>query len=208
MKRRMIGVLVCAGLVLAGSAAAQPDKGRDWTGNIAIGWSGVQGDAGDVLGDDLIINGGAVYKPSDWPVGLFFDGAWSNYDIKSSLLDAAGLEGDVLNFSISTGLLWSRPISGNVGFYLQGGFSGYYLDAEVTEDTTVVVCDPWWWWCYPAAGEYVWQSKDTTEWGYNAGIGISFDLASDSQFYVEGRYHWIETDRSVEYTPIVIGFRW
>jgi len=63
-----------------------------------------------------------------------------------------------MDFSISTGLLWSRPISGNVGFYLQGGFSGYYLDAEVTETTTVVVCDPWWWWCYPTTGEYVWAS--------------------------------------------------
>jgi len=91
MRRLAVCSLVCAGVLLGGSALAQPDKDKDWTGNIAIGWSGLEGDAGDVLGDDLIVNGGAVYKPSEWPVGLFFDGAYSNYDIKSSLLDAAGL---------------------------------------------------------------------------------------------------------------------
>jgi len=208
MRSRVLIGLVCAGLLLGGSTMAQPKKDKDWTGNIAIGWSGLEGTAGDALGDDLILNGGAVYKPSDWPLGVFFDMAYSNYDIKSAELDAAGLQGDVSDVSLSSGFLWSKSFGGKVGFYLQGGISGYYLDAEVTETTTVVVCDPWWWWCYVDDGEIVWASQDSTEFGYNAGVGLTFDMASDSQLYVEARYHWIDADQTVEYIPIVVGYRW
>ena len=42
----------------------------------------------------------------------------------------------------------------------------------------------------------------------NSGVGVTFELPSSSQIYIEAKYHWINTKETTQYLPIVIGYRW
>ena len=52
-------------------------------------------------------------------------------------------------------------------------------------------------------------SESNTDFGWNGGIGVTFELASGSQFYLEAKYHSIDTSPAkTEYIPITFGYRW
>ena len=45
--------------------------------------------------------------------------------------------------------------------------------------------------------------------GGNAGVGLTFALANDSQIYVEVKYHRMEsTPQSTSWVPVTVGYRW
>jgi len=53
------------------------------------------------------------------------------------------------------------------------------------------------------------REDSTTEFGWNGGIGLSFNVGStDSQLYLEAKYHSVETTTSATYVPITVGYRW
>ena len=125
---------------------------KDWYGHVAMGTSLMLGDAGDVLDDGWNFSGGATYYPDDWAFGVSLGLDFENHDIKRHILDefeASG--GDMDIFAMTVGLTWSPRLDGPVGFYLNGGVGGYYLDGRLTEPGVVCgpVCPPYSWWCYP-----------------------------------------------------------
>jgi len=209
-------------------AGGRPDdESRNWFGDFSGGWSFPISDSGDNLEDDWTISGGATYWPSHWPVGLNIGVAYGKWDFSSdaiSTINAAIVadpnnsgridDGDVESWQMTIGAIWG-PGSESNGFYLTGGIGAYYLDATITETGLVYYppfCDPWyWWWCYPGGvglGAIVAGSDSTTELGYNVGLGYSLE-AGDGQFFVETKYHFIDTDtEEVTYAPLSFGFRW
>ena len=72
-----------------------------------------------------------------------------------------------------------------------------------------MICDPWWGYCYAGvvAGDLVVASKSNTKMGLNVGIGVEFPLQSESSWFIEARYHWINGDKPTEFIPIQIGFK-
>ena len=94
-----------------------------------------------------------------------------------------------------------------------GGIGGYYLDGRLTS-TGLVYYPPGcgYWWCWPGSvgpGTLIRGSESTTEFGYNLGLGLTFEMGSGSQLYLEAKYHRIETDPvATEYVPLVVGYRW
>jgi opacity protein-like surface antigen len=223
----MLAVVMLVGAVgTAEAAGGRPDK--DWKsffGHVAGGLNLAQGDFGDIVDDDIYLNGGFMYWPQEWPIGLNVDLAWTESDIKSSVIrrinDAlppdAGLvnDGEVSIWSLSVNGQWGPDLGGPVGLYVTAGIGIDWLDAELTDDALVYyppVCDPWFWWCVPGGvgpGTVVRADEDATEFGWNAGLGITFDLDSGSQIFVEARYKTTQTDREdTEYVPVVVGFRW
>ena len=232
--RRPSYVFVTALVVLALGAtsstlAGRPDKSwKNWFGHVAAGWGFQQGDGDEVLDDGFYINGGATYWPDSWPIGLDLDLAWSQYDVKSSALrelnDAIEdtgqgrpiTSGDSDIISLTANGIWS-PGSGSFGFHLTGGIGAYYIDTGVNTTGTFYyppICSPWYYWCVPGGvgpGTVALASESSTEFGWNVGVGIDFEVGSSgSQLFVEIKYHQFELDNgaTTSYAPLVVGYRW
>lgn len=206
-------VLAVAGLLLAVSNAAAQPKGKPWTGHIGIGYTSFQGRASDHVDDSWVLTGGAVYRPPKWPLGLFMDVSYGDHEIDQDVLNLLDVDdGDIDNFTFAAGAHWTAPTKGSVGFYLKAGISEHFLDADLTNPGIIsgIVCPPYWWWCFPVTGvgDVVVESESTWEFGYNAGIGMTFELANRSQLYLEARYNWIDLEQTVEYVPFIFGWRW
>jgi hypothetical protein len=76
MRVTRITNLTCVFLVaaLVGTnvyAGGRPDSSsRDWFGHINGGYTFATGTTSDFLDDDWTFGGGAMYWPSDWPLGI------------------------------------------------------------------------------------------------------------------------------------------
>jgi len=227
---RKIGAALAVLLILSLTPAwaGRPDKDwKNWFGHVGMGWSIPQGDASDILDDDLYFNGGATYWPTTFPVGIDLDLSYSNYDVSNKAinaindaLEADGQErsvtgGDADIWSLTVNGIWS-PGKGRTGFHVTAGVGAYYTDWQLNTTGLVYyppICDPYWWWCYPGGvgpGSIPIASDSNTDFGWNVGIGIDFEVGSTgSQVYVEGKYHSVDVGKgSLEYIPIVVGYRW
>ena len=207
--------LALAALVLAPAAMAQPKKDwKSWYGDVSVAYSSPEGAAGDAVDSGWNLSGGAIYRPTDWPVGLWTELGYNNFDIKGSILDQLGVNnGDVDIWSLTGGAIWSTQSSKPVNFYLEAGIGWYLIDVTVTNPGVGFVppiCG--WWWCLPGGAvpvDVIVGSESTIRFGYDAGIGITFAVGDGSQIYLEAKYHWAQTtNETTEYVPIAIGFRW
>jgi opacity protein-like surface antigen len=229
MMRKLL-VLVASVVLGAGGGAlagARPDKDwKEWFGHVAGGISMAQGEFGDVVDDEFYVNGGATFWPEAWPIGVNLDLAYTEHDVKSSVIrkvnDAlAGLgagaisSADVEIWGLTVNGIWGPRTERPVSFYVLGGIGLDYWKGRVKDNGLVYyppVCDPWWWWCYPGGygpGTFVVFDESGTEFSWNGGLGVNFGLSSGSQIYIEAKYHRLETDREpTEIVPLVVGFRW
>lgn len=221
-----VALLVLVGVAEAGGRP--DDTYGDWFGHIAGGFDLAQGDFGDVADDGWSIRGGATYWPSDWPVGIQLELAYSNHDFSSSAIRAinnaieeidpelgsvSGGEFDDWSFSV-TGI-WSLNGASANGPYLLGGVGIDRVEAKLTDTDLVYYppfCDPWWWWCVPGGvgpGTVVVASESSTELSWHVGAGYSFSFNRGSLLFVEARYKSIQTDpSSSEVLPLTFGIRW
>jgi len=216
--KRIAPLLVIAGLLGVAPAEAQFEKEwKSWYGQVDIGYSLPQGDAGDATEDDLWFAGGAAYYPERWPVGILFELGYSNYDIRSDALEPIQppeerIDGDVTVWSLTADAVWSPRLGDSAGFYAVAGIGAYRLEGTLSGpgDYAGIGCDPWLWWCDPGMvpGDAIPASESTTEFGFNLGVGISFEVGLSSEIYLEARYHRIDTPETTELLPLVVGYRW
>ena len=219
----------CAAVLVTtvAAAGARPDDtSRDWFGFFTAGWVVPQSDTSDVLDDDWTVSGGAMYWPTDWPVGLVFEAAYTDLKVSNKALNAINdaiasdpgndgrVDGGSLeNWQLTANVVWA-PGSSDSGFYLTGGLGFYSLHGVLTETGLVYYppfCDPWyWWWCYPGgvgSGNIIRAGDSTTEYGWNVGLGYAFPTRAGQVFF-EAKYHEINTDsQNVTYLPVTLGFR-
>jgi len=210
-------------------AGGRPDNSsRSWFGHVNAGYAFASGDSGDFLDDDWTFGGGAMYWPSDWPVGISVDLNYFEMDLSSAALrqinDAIDQDpsndgditgGDVENWQLAVNAIWSLGQDTANGFYLTGGISYNDLTGRISETGLVYyppICDPYyWWWCFPGGvgpGQIVVGKRSTEEFGWNVGVGYSFD-SYNGQFFVEARYQQIQVgEEDLEYIPLTFGFRW
>ena len=218
--KRVLPVLMLAVLVSATSAMAQPDKPWKWIfGHFYGGVSLPQAQAGDSLSDGWSFGGGVTLKKENWPVAFVADLAYNDLPIKQDALWVTDDEGDTAKvadsgsfdvWSLTGDLMWQPKTKGAVGFYLQGGVGAYYVSGSLSNSVWVPGWTCGFYWCAPGywPADAIVGSTSSWEWGYNAGVGVTFNLNSDSQIFLQLTYHWIQTDPTGEYVPIVIGYRW
>ena len=223
--------LVLVGLILfwpAGptEAGARPDKEwKDVFGHFSAGIMLPEGDLDGIIEGATWINGGVLYWPSDWAVGLEIDLGYVSSDFEESVIRSINDQlmpgqgsitgGDVDMWSTSANLVWGPDTSGSVGFYLIGGVGFDFIDAKLTDDALIYyppICDPWFWWCIPGGvgpGTVAVFQRDTTEFGWNAGVGLTFETKSGSEIFLEARYKSYDTSpHSTEILPVTVGVRW
>ena len=122
--------------------------------------------------------------------------------------------GGVDIWALTVNLTWS-PSSTGSGFYLIGGVGVHSVEGRLHENGLVYyppICDPWFWYCYPGGvgpGTIIQAKVSTTEFGWNAGVGLTFETSSGSEWFLEAKFHSVDTSRATtEFVPLVIGFRW
>ncbi len=206
------------------SAGGRPESDfKDWFGHIGAGWAFPEG---STFKDDFTINGGVMYWPSKWPVGIELDLAYTDLSMSRSTIDrinhmidqAPDNEGEISsgsinNWQISLNLIWG-PGENSRGVYFIAGASVNFLEARLNQTGLVYyppICDPWYWWiCYPggwAPGNITVAKQSATQYGYNLGIGYNFDELG--RYYIDFKYQSINTSAgSMEYMPVTIGMRW
>jgi opacity protein-like surface antigen len=229
--KRKLGILVCVvfvvGILSAGSTeAARPDKSwKNWFGHFSAGYVVAQGDFGDIVDDTWTVSGGATWWPGK--VGIDLELGWTDFSVSNDTIRAINdlIESDPGNtgrvddgsstiWSLTTNAIWGPDTGGKVGFYLTGGVGAYWINNRLTSRGLAYyppICDPWFWWCRPGGvgpANFVEAEDSSTNFGYNAGIGLNVEMASGSQLYFEVKYHSVDTKENTAYVPIQVGYRW
>lgn len=214
----ILGIVLLLGAPLA---MAQHKDWKSWYGEVSgnytlpmVSGTDPNGNSVDPLDDGWGISAGAIYKPKDWPLGIFMELGYNAFDVSNDalrLLDVPGGDADIWN--LTGGFHWTTETNSIVNFYVQGGIGWYYISARLTSPG-VGWTPGWcgWYWCYPPGYvpvTNVLASESTTRFGYNAAIGLSFETGQAGEVYIEASYHWAQTtNETTEYLPISVGFRW
>lgn len=56
-------------------------------------------------------------------------------------------------------------------------------------------------------GQAVVDETSTTRFAWNVGVGVEFPLQDGSAWFIDARYHRIETSEPTEFIPIQVGYR-
>jgi hypothetical protein len=208
---------ILAVVVLAAMPSAFAQGNKPVNGYIATGWSGITGDASNILNDGWNISGGAIMHPNPQrPFGIRMDFAYNWWDVNNQTIQQASAfsridDGWAQTFSFAVDPLWEVGGKGKVGAYFGAGMDAITRYAAVTQTVygSGIYCDPWYGWCYPASGTYQAISQDDrlTKLGWNAVLGITFQMSGGGKLYLEGSYTAM-IGTKMEYIPVLIGYRW
>ena len=217
MRIRVLAAASAALLFTVAGPANAADAPVTW--NVHGGWTPVSGDAADYIDDGYTLGFGVQWRPDTrGPLALEADLSWSEFDATQQLLDLGQSANPDIRVDDGSATVWQLtaaakyyfPISARASFYGLAGIGVYNRDVELTQTVLVAGtwCD-WWGFCYPAVGtgQAVVSSDDTTEFGWNVGIGFEFPFGYGPAWFIEARYQVIETDNPTEYIPIQIGYR-
>jgi len=209
--------VILVSLAFATQVHSQEDRTLAW--HLNAGYSATTGRTSDFLDGGWIIGGGLTWKPwQDRPFGLLAEINYSRYDATNQLIQLANLQQDTVRIDDGDTEIWSFNVNGvyKIPFntwsrgYVTAGIGEYYRNVEMTQTVLLggFYCDPWWGFCYPGVfpGDAIVSSQSTTRFAWNAGIGVEFPLAYGSWF-IDARYHRIETSEPTEFIPIQVGFR-
>jgi opacity protein-like surface antigen len=218
MERMSIRTRILAGLGLLGClAVAAPafaqgygyrypaDRPVQWFVN--GGGAITESDTNTNFNNGWTLGGGVNIKPAPGPFLLRLDLNYSYFDASDQLIAAnptanygymetlTGFADGVLEIPINP---WTRIYAmAGPGF----GWRGVYLtDAGV-------YCTPYF--CGGGYGSGALVARDTsTNFAWNAGVGINFALPGGQSWFLEARYERLETSPApTEFIPLRVGFR-
>jgi hypothetical protein len=215
MLKRLSWLVFAVLLVASTGARAEPGDPIRYHG--WLGYSGVSGDASDFVKDGWSVGFGVVWTPTKGFLQVRGDLGYDWWDIKTGDIPSSGGGDATSRIDDGNGSVWYLRGGVQMGtkregfnFYGGVGISGNYLKAELTQEALVtgIWCD-WWGWCYPytTVGDLIVADESTTKFGYYAMIGGSFQLGPGDLF-IEATYNWVQTKTTLEYYPIVVGYRW
>ena len=150
-----------------------------------------------------------------------YGGDWAT--LKSGKLANNGVSGTASFQYFDLNLLVHPGRAGPVSFYLIGGGGLYYRWASITKVTGTTLapyCDPWLYYCsvVPVDAHSVLGSRDSWDWGLDAGVGVTFALSPPVRLYLEARYHYVfgptftdsggqKRSADGQFLPITLGVR-
>ncbi len=217
----LASLTITAGLAAVSTAAkAQETPQLHW--HVMGAYSEPVGQTRDYLQGGYLFGGGFSITPSRYsPLDLRFDLSYSSHQASNYLLD---LGQQTTNYEVDngTGSFWSGtgnlvyhvPLAYGVRAYGIAGVGVYHARVELTQYDPYGYgygyydCDPFSGYCYGGGGgEALVAAHGVTKFGWNAGLGVEFALPSGSAWFVETRYHRINTNTPIEYVPITVGYR-
>jgi len=203
--------------ILATMSFARADEPRvHW--HVMGGYSEPLGKTSDYLEGGYSFGGGFSVAPSaSSPVDFRFDLNYSEHNASNRLI-SAGQQSTNIQIDGGTGQFWSA--TGNVAYrvpfaygvhgYAIAGIGAYHTRVELTQAVPFYgdyYCDPFSGFCYGGSDNAVVTANSVTKFGWNAGVGVEFLLPYGNSWFIETRYHRIDTSTPIEYLPIEIGYR-
>ncbi|GAC1328596.1 MAG: hypothetical protein NVS1B6_15940 [Steroidobacteraceae bacterium] len=218
MSRPMLAVfLLTAGLAAVSTGArAQNAPLVHW--HFMGGFSEPVAATRDYLQGGYLLGGGFSVTPPSSPFDARFDFSYSSHKASNYLLDL-GQQATNTQIDNGTGSFWSGtgnlvyhvPLAYGVRAYGIGGIGIYHARVELTQYDPFgggyYYCDPFSGFCEVTGADTLIASHGVTKFGWNAGVGVEFELPYRQAWFIEARYHRIATDKPVEYVPIAIGYR-
>jgi opacity protein-like surface antigen len=221
LRKLFIRSLAVGGILSAMSVAARAEEPRvHW--HVMGGYSEPLGTTSDYLQGGYSFGGGFSVLPSAYsPIDFRFDLNYSEHNASNRLINA-GQQATNIQIDGGTGQFWSAtgnlvyriPFAYGVRGYGIAGIGAYHSRVELTQVVPFgggyygnYYCDPFSGFCDGAYGDAVVAAHDVTKFGWNAGIGVEFLLPYGNSWFIETRYHRINTSTPIEYLPIEIGYR-
>jgi Outer membrane protein beta-barrel domain len=218
LSRRM---LLALGVVLA---AATPSAYAQYYGSnyenpvqwyVDGGLNVPAGNTANLLNTGWNFGFGVIFRQPQAPFGLRLDFNWSTNNASAhALYEASGAT--KMNIDGGWADVWSLSAGGEYRFnfnpqtygYITAGIGAYYTSVQLTEVGYGYVCNPWWGYCYVGTGQAVVASNASTHFGWDAGLGVAFKLASGATLFAEAKYTWIDTSsQTITYIPVLFGVR-
>jgi opacity protein-like surface antigen len=188
----------------------------DW--HVNAGAALATGRSSSFLNTGWTVGGGVTYRhqPQD-RFALQLDLGYSAYSASRTLVDLGqqklqysidGGHGDV--WALTLAGKYTLPLTHKMNGYALLGIGGYHESLQLTETGIFggVVCN-YWGYCYVVAadGDITVASKSLTKLGWDVGLGLEFPLRGRSSWFIESRYHSVLGEKSIEYLPLQIGYR-
>jgi opacity protein-like surface antigen len=219
VRTSILFLMVLAGV--AGQASAFGDNAyveKPWTFQIGAGYTPVVGGMDSQLTGGWNFGVGTAYNFTE-SLGLLLEYGSHHGGIENGILGrysaliADSTDGYTRIWSLTLNPRWSFKMNQMIGGYVIGGGGYYHANAQITTPSVAFVpgyCDPWWG-CWPGgivpADRIIAERKDDTG-GINLGLGLTFDVTSGVQLYVESRYHYILIHGpDIQLLPVTAGFR-
>jgi hypothetical protein len=202
-------------LAWAGQAFSQ-EKPITW--HFDTGYSITTGTTHNYMDDGWIIGGGLTWNPNSGPFAVLGELHYSHYGATNEAIQIANGsnrvrvdDGHGEVWGLNANGVYTVPFSPSVRGYLTAGIGEYYRSVKMTQTvlTGGYYCDPWWGYCYPGVipGEAIVSDESTTRFAWNIGGGVEFPMSSGGSWFIDVRYHQIQTKTATEFIPIQIGFR-
>lgn len=174
----------------------------DGGGSITTGQTNTYFNNGGTLG------GGVLIKPDpQGPFALRVDFDLGYHSATDAFLAASGSPGTSGYMDTFTGFLdgvLRAPVSAHTRLYAMGGVGVGYRDIYLGQGG--IYCNDFWGYCGPGYG-YV-STDNSTNFAWNAGVGVDFLLPYGQAWFIEARYERIETSGApTEFIPIRFGWR-
>lgn len=213
----VVSLLLGAGLAAASTgAAAQDGPLVHW--HVMGGYSETVGSTNKYLQGGYLVSGGFSVTPSRAsPIDFRFDVSYSQHQATNYLLDL-GQQTANTQVDYGTGSFWSGtgnvlyhvPLAYGVRAYGIAGIGVYHERVELAQYDPYggyYYCDPFADYCEGGNVGLLVSSSGVTKFGWNAGVGVEFALPYGRAWFLEARYHRIDTAAPIEFVPITIGYR-
>jgi opacity protein-like surface antigen len=183
------------------------------------GYAATTGQISDLLDGGWTIGGGFSWQPDfSSPLALRTD---LNYSYFSATRQLIGINqaitqtpidsgfGEIIDFAVDGE--YRMPLSPYLTGFLDAGIGVAHRHIALTQTVPIAgyFCDYWFGYCaygfYP--GDVVVASDSTTEFAWNAGLGLDFALGGGESFFVEARFTRMQTSRPTDFVPIRVGVR-
>jgi hypothetical protein len=203
--------------VLAMMSTARAEEPRvHW--HVMGGYSEPLGTTSDYLQGGYSFGGGFSIAPyANSPMDFRFDLNYSEHNASTRLISngqqttTTQIDGGTGQFWSATGnLVYGVPFAYGIRGYGIAGIGAYHTRVELTQTVPFYgdyYCDPFSGFCYGEYGNALVAANAVTKFGWNAGVGVEFLLPYGNSWFIEARYHRINTSTPIEYLPIEIGYR-
>jgi opacity protein-like surface antigen len=185
------------------------------------GYGITSGTTASYLDNGWTFGGGLTWYPSpNVPAALRVDLSYSQYDATRNLLvqNETFLQTEI---DSGVGRTWGGDVDGQFDFhlgsratgYLIAGVGAYRRQIELYQTLLAggIFCDPWWGFCGPnyfPVDAVVARTTTSTQFAWNAGLGVEVPLGNGTSWFVDARYLRIgPQDQRTEFVPIRVGIR-
>ena len=195
----------------------EPRQHVHW--HMDTGYDATTGQIKSFLDGGWTIGGGFTWQPDfSSPLALRTDLNYSRFQATRQLIginaaaDQTEIDdgyGEIVDFAVDGE--YRMPLSPYLTGFAVAGVGIAHRHIALTQTVAVggYVCDYWFGYCDfgLVPGDVVVASDNTTQFTWNAGLGLDFALGGGQTFFVEARFMRMQTAQPTDFVPIRVGLR-